>query len=114
MSNHLDLLIPKQRDGYTLMPCNLIPYVTSRSSSSNVPTPPDEDTCHETEDAPGNSSSSIVIETPDNVSPQEAASNTETCEDRSTVKPRVARGNLGHGAIWVKTGFFLKFNFWKM
>ena len=65
----------------------LIPHLTPRPTSSNVPTPPDEDTCHETEDAPQNSSPSVVIETPDNVSPQEAASNTETCEDRSTAKP---------------------------
>ncbi|KAK8371759.1 hypothetical protein O3P69_013541 [Scylla paramamosain] len=65
----------------------LIPHVTPRPTSSNVPTPPDEDTCHEAEDAPQDSSPSVVIETPDNVSPQEAASNTETCEDRSTAKP---------------------------
>ena len=64
----------------------LIPYVTPRSSSSNVPTPPDENTCHETEDATHNSSPSVTIKTPDNTS-QEAANNTETCEDRSTVKP---------------------------
>ncbi|XP_063887620.1 uncharacterized protein LOC135115069 [Scylla paramamosain] len=65
----------------------LIPHETPRPTSSNVPTPPDEDTCHEAEDAPQDSSPSVVIETPDNVSPQEAASNTETCEDRSTAKP---------------------------
>ncbi|XP_066953196.1 transcription factor Adf-1-like [Macrobrachium rosenbergii] len=65
----------------------LIPHVTPRPTSSNVPTPPDEDTCRETEDASQNSSPSVVIETPDNVSPQEAANNTETCEDRSSVNP---------------------------
>ena len=64
----------------------LIPYVTPRSFSSNVPTPPDENTCLETEDAPHNSSPSVTIKTPDNTS-QEAANNTETYEDRSTVKP---------------------------
>ena len=64
----------------------LIPYVTPRSSSSNVPTPPDENTCHETEDAPHNSSPFVTIKTPDNTS-QEAANNTEACEDHSTVKP---------------------------
>ncbi|XP_068236307.1 uncharacterized protein [Palaemon carinicauda] len=65
----------------------LIPHVTPRPTFSNVPTPPDEDTCHETEDTPQNSSTSVAIETLDNVSPQEALSNIETCEDRSTVKP---------------------------
>ena len=64
----------------------LIPYVTPRSFSSNVPTPPDENTSHETEDAPHNSSPSVTIKTPDNTS-EEAANNTETYEDRSTVKP---------------------------
>ncbi|KAK8385196.1 hypothetical protein O3P69_012183 [Scylla paramamosain] len=38
------------------------------------------------QDAPQNSSPSVVIETPDNVFPEETAGNTKTCEDR-TVKP---------------------------
>lgn len=63
----------------------VIPYVTPRPASSNVPTP-DEDTCHETEDAPEDSAP-VVIETPDNLSPKDATStnNNETCEDYSTV-----------------------------
>lgn len=65
----------------------LIPYVTPRPTSSNVPKPPDEDTCHETEDADQDSSLSAVIEASENASPQEAASNVETCEDRSNDKP---------------------------
>ena len=65
----------------------LIPYVTPRPKSSNVPTPPDEDTCHETEDAAQDSSLSAVIEASENASPQKAASNVETCEERSNGKP---------------------------
>ncbi|KAK4322798.1 hypothetical protein Pmani_006465 [Petrolisthes manimaculis] len=33
----------------------LSPHVTPRQSSSNVPTPPDEENCHATEDSPENS-----------------------------------------------------------
>ena len=62
----------------------LIPHVTPRPTSSNITTPPDEDSCHEMEDLLQNSSSSTAIETPDNTSSQEAANDIEICEDRST------------------------------
>ena len=59
----------------------LIPYVMPRPTSSNVPTPPDENTCHETEDAAQDSSLSAVIKASENASPQKA------CEDCSNGKP---------------------------
>lgn len=64
----------------------IIPHVTPRASSSNVPTPPHQDTCHDTEDEPQNHSPCSVIEVSGNATPNETASNIETYEDSCTAK----------------------------
>ena len=64
----------------------LIPHVTPRPTSSNVTTSPHEDSSHDTEDTPQNSSPSAAIQAPHNASPQEAVHDIEICEDRSTDK----------------------------
>ncbi|KAK3880382.1 hypothetical protein Pcinc_015148 [Petrolisthes cinctipes] len=61
----------------------LSPHVMPRQSSSNVPTPPDEDNCHATEDAPKNST---VTEPANASAAQEVASNFEIGESSSTVE----------------------------
>ncbi|XP_066986813.1 transcription factor Adf-1-like [Macrobrachium rosenbergii] len=63
----------------------LIPHVTPRPTSSNVPTPPDEDTGHEMEDTDIDSSFAD-FEAPFISPPQMTTSNAETCEDRSNGK----------------------------
>ncbi|XP_050724620.1 uncharacterized protein LOC127002580, partial [Eriocheir sinensis] len=65
----------------------IIPHVTPRASSSNVRTPPHQDTYHDTEDEPQNHSPCSVVEASGNATPDEAASNIEICENSSTVKP---------------------------
>ncbi|KAG7164019.1 uncharacterized protein LOC121872213 [Homarus americanus] len=65
----------------------LIPHVTPRPTSSNISTPPDEDTSYDAEDTSHNASCSTILDAPDNSSYQEAASNVDNCEVRSTVMP---------------------------
>lgn len=62
----------------------LIPHVTPRATSSNVPPPPDEDNSYEVDDAPDdNSSTTNITDAPDNARFQETATNVDVCEGGS-------------------------------
>ncbi|XP_042870254.1 uncharacterized protein LOC122252067 [Penaeus japonicus] len=65
----------------------LFPHVTPRPTSSNVPTPMDEDTGHEMEDAIRNSSHTPDIAVQGNASPREGAAS-QVCNDANAAMPR--------------------------
>ncbi|XP_042859005.1 transcription factor Adf-1-like [Penaeus japonicus] len=65
----------------------LLPHVTPRPTSSSVPTPMDEDTCHEMEDAIQNSSHTPDIAVQDNASPREGTAS-QVCNDANAVMPK--------------------------
>ncbi|XP_042862630.1 transcription factor Adf-1-like [Penaeus japonicus] len=67
----------------------LLPHVTPRPTSSSVPTPMDEDTGHEIEDALRNYSHTPDIVVQDNASPLEGTAS-EVCNDANAAMPKPA------------------------
>ncbi|XP_042856497.1 transcription factor Adf-1-like [Penaeus japonicus] len=65
----------------------LFPHVTPRPTSSSVPTPMDEDTGHEMEDALQNSSHTPDIAVQDNASPLEGTAS-QDCNDANAAMPK--------------------------